>query len=196
MSQDSESPILVDGASGHIKNALKDILASIGEDPTRSGILETPDRVIRSYQELYRGYHQDVSSLFKTFDEEHSKQIVLLKDIEFYSMCEHHMLPFVGKAHIAYIPEGRVIGISKLARILDVYARRLQIQERLGLQVTGAIMEHLKPAGAACILSAEHYCMRMRGVSKQNSVMVTSSLEGIFMDDIPARQELLALINI
>jgi GTP cyclohydrolase I len=173
------------------------ILQHLGEDPTREGLKETPHRVVKSWSELYAGYGQDPASIFTTFTEvEGYQQIVILKDIELYSMCEHHMLPFFGKAHVAYLPKGKVVGISKLARIVDIYARRLQIQERLGQQVTSALMTYLEPQGAACIIEASHMCMRMRGCSKQNSTMITSSLKGVFLEDVMVRSELLQLISL
>jgi GTP cyclohydrolase I len=175
------------------KHTVQRILEQIGEDPSREGLRETPERVVRSWKELFAGYSQDPVALFKTFEEGACDEMVLLKDIEFYSTCEHHMLPFYGKAHVAFIPDGRVIGVSKLARLLDVFARRLQIQERIGTQVTDILMEHLKPKGAACILEAQHFCMTSRGVQKQNSVMVTSSLRGAFIKDSSARAELMGL---
>jgi len=176
--------------------AIRTIIREIGDNPDREGLLETPSRIIRSWSELYSGYGQDVASLFKTFsDVSGYSQIVICKNIEIYSMCEHHMLPFFGKAHVAYLPDKRVIGISKLARLVDVYARRLQIQERICEQVTDAIMEYLQPQGAACIIEAMHLCMRMRGCSKQESVMVTSSMKGIFLKDGKVREELIQLIK-
>ena len=131
----------------------------------------------------------------KVFDSETYDQIVLLKDVELFSTCEHHMLPFIGKAHIAYIPDGKVLGLSKLARLLEIYARRLQIQERIGEQVTSALMDYLKPKGAACIIEAKHLCMQMRGVEKQHSMMITSSLKGVFLTNESARIELMGLIK-
>jgi GTP cyclohydrolase I len=175
------------------------ILQFIGEDPTREGLLKTPDRVVKSWGEIFGGYKQDPASVFTTFEPDGYTQLVLLKGIEFYSTCEHHMLSFSGKAHIGYIAQDRIIGISKLARLLDVYARRLQVQERIGQQVTQAIMKYLQPAGAACIIEAEHLCMRCRGVEKQNSIMVTSSLTGRFLEDSDAgraaRAEFMGLIK-
>ena len=170
-------------------------LQYIGEDPKREGLVKTPDRVVRSWGTLFSGYQQNPADLLTVFESDGYDQIVLLRDIELYSMCEHHILPFYGKAHVAYIPGGKVIGISKLARLVDIFARRLQIQERLGEQVTSTLMEHLKPRGAACIIEATHMCMRMRGVSKQNSVMTTSSMKGVFLENAAARTELMALIR-
>jgi len=169
-------------------------LQYIGEDPNREGLLETPNRIVRAWEELFAGYKQDPIELLKTFSTDGYDQIVLLKNIELYSMCEHHMLPFYGKAHIAYLPDGRVLGVSKLARLVDIYARRLQIQERIGEQVTTALMEYLKPKGAACVIEADHMCMRMRGCSKQQSTMVTSSLKGGFFDNPQTRKELMDLL--
>jgi GTP cyclohydrolase I len=181
------------------EDAVTRIIEMIGEDPNREGLLETPKRVIKSYETLFSGYKQKPEDIIKTFDADGYDQLVLLKDIEIYSMCEHHILPFVGKAHIAYIPDKKVIGISKLARIADMFARRLQIQERLADNITSTLMEHLKPLGVACVIEAQHLCMRMRGVGKQNSMMVTSSLKGIFLEDNAnghsARNEFMRLIR-
>lgn len=168
---------------------------SIGDNPNREGLIETPRRIIRSWDEIYSGYSKDPKDVFTQFDAGSYDDIVLLKDIELYSMCEHHMLPFFGKAHVAYIPKKKIIGVSKLARLVDIYARRLQIQERIGEQVTTALMTHLEAEGAACIIEAVHLCMRMRGVSKQESTMVTSSIKGSFRNESSARNELLQLIK-
>jgi GTP cyclohydrolase I len=170
-------------------------LQLIGEVCTREGLKDTPARVIRSWKELYVGYGQDPKDLLTVFEAKGYNQIVLLKDIELFSMCEHHMLPFFGKAHVAYIPGEHVIGISKLARLVDIYARRLQIQERLGDQVTEALMKYLKPRGAACIIEAVHLCMRMRGCSKQHSTMITSSMRGTFLTDPTFETKLLTMIK-
>jgi len=168
-------------------------LQFIGEDPTREGLVETPKRVVKSWDKIYGGYDQKPEDVLKIFEEGACDEMVLLKDIEFYSTCEHHMLPFYGTAHIAYIPDKKIVGISKLARLLEIYTRRLQIQERIGDQVTGTLMEQLAPKGAACILEAQHFCMTSRGVEKQNSIMVTSSLKGAFLDDRSARAEFIQL---
>ena len=178
-----------------VESSIRDVLTYIGEDPTREGLLETPRRVMKSYSELYKGYTQDPASVFKVFEDGACDELVLLRDIEFVSMCEHHMLPFLGKAHIAYVPNGKIIGVSKLARLLEVFSRRLQVQERLGVQVTRELDKHLKPLGSACILEAKHLCMIARGIQKQNSVMVTSSLTGVFKKDPMARAELMRLIG-
>jgi len=174
------------------------MLQYIGEDSTRNGLLETPERVVKSWGELYAGYDQDPKTVFKVFDEpEKFGGLVYLRNIEFQSMCEHHMLPFLGEALIAYIPDGPVIGVSKMARLLDIFARRLQIQERIGEQVTEALMNHLHPIGAACLIEAKHLCMVCRGVKKQNSIMGYNSLKGVFLESssagIAARSELMAL---
>lgn len=171
------------------------MLEYIGEDPKREGLLGTPKRVVKSWKEIYGGYDVDIGSLLTTFEDGACDEMVILKDIEFYTNCEHHMQPFFGKAHIAYLPDKRVIGVSKLARILDVFSRRLQIQERLGQQITEALMTHLRPKGAACVIEAKHFCMVCRGVKKQNSKMITSSLKGAFKDDATTRAELMNLIK-
>lgn len=171
------------------------LLQYIGEDVKREGLLKTPYRVVKSWNEIFCGYSQKEEDLFTKFEADGYDQIVLLKDIELYSMCEHHMLPFFGKVHVAYIPDKKVIGISKLARLVDMYARRLQIQERIGQQVTDALMKNLQPLGAACIIEATHMCMRMRGVAKQNSTMITSSITGVFRDNSDAKDELMQLIR-
>lgn len=178
-----------------IQQTIVDQLQYIGEDPHREGLLETPNRIVRAWGELFSGYQKDPADLLTTFATDGYDQMVVLKDIEFFSMCEHHILPFFGKAHVAYIPGGKVIGISKLARLVDIYARRLQIQERLGEQVTTALMDYLQPQGAACIIEAVHMCMRMRGCAKQHSTMITSSLKGDFLHQGEARAELLQLIK-
>ncbi len=179
-----------------VQEDLISILRFIGEDTEREGLKNTPSRVIRSYKEIYSGYGKNPKSILTVFEEtDDYSQMVVLKDIEIFSMCEHHMLPFFGKAHVAYLPDKRVIGISKLARLVDIYARRLQIQERIGQQVTHALMEYLKPMGAACTIEASHMCMRMRGCSKQHSTMITTSLVGCFKEDMVVRQEYLTYIK-
>jgi len=183
---------------GPAEDAILRIIQSIEEDPNRKGIIETPKRVINSFKELYAGYRQNPKDVFKVFDEEEQiGGLVYLKDIEFYSMCEHHMLPFYGSAFIAYIPDGPVIGVSKLARLLDVFSRRLQIQERIAEQVTNSLMKYLNPIGAACLIEAKHLCIACRGVQKQNSIMGYSSLKGVFLEEsdkgIATRNELMAL---
>lgn len=177
-------------------NGVSTHLQIIGENPNREGLRETPKRVVKSWIELYSGYGKDPKDIFTVFEAGGCDQIVLLKGIEFYSMCEHHMLTFFGVAHIAYLPGEKVIGISKLARLLEIYSRRLQIQERIGEQVTTALMSYLQPKGAACIIEAKHMCMCSRGVSKQSSIMVSSSMKGLFLTDPSAKQELMTLIQL
>ena len=178
---------------------VRSMLLAIGEDPLREGLLDTPKRVVKAWGEIFAGYKMKPEDIATTFDADGYNELVLLKDIEFYSTCEHHMLSFSGKAHIGYIPNGRIIGISKLARILDIFARRLQIQERIGQQVTNAINHLLQPLGTACIIEAQHLCMRCRGVEKQQSTMITSSLTGVFLEDSDmgraARAELMSLVR-
>jgi GTP cyclohydrolase IA len=181
------------------QDLVKNMLVAIGEDPTREGLLDTPKRVVRAWGEMFAGYKMKPEDIATTFDADGYNELVLLKGIEFYSTCEHHMLSFSGKAHIGYIPNGKIIGISKLARILDIFARRMQIQERIGQQVTRAINQLLDPIGSACIIEAQHLCMRCRGVEKQESVMITSSLTGVFLEHtergLGARAELMSLIR-
>lgn len=179
------------------KNAVRTILQFLGEDADREGLQETPNRVIRSWERLYGGYIQTPAEILKTqFSEiEQYDQMVTLRDIEFYSMCEHHMLPFFGKVHIAYIPRESVVGISKLARLVEVFARRLQIQERLTQQIADAINSCLSPQGVGVVIEAQHFCMVARGVEKQNSKMVTSALKGIFLEN-PTKSEFLTLCKI
>lgn len=181
-----------------VEDAVRNILCYIGEDPDREGLKETPTRVAKSYAELFSGYRyktdEQFVKLLKVFEDGACDEMVLLKDISFSSTCEHHMLPFIGKAHVAYIPNGKVIGISKLARIVDVFSRRLQIQERLTQQVTQTLDKFLQPAGSACILEAHHQCMSCRGVMKAESMLVTSSITGAFRDGI-VRSELFSLVK-
>jgi len=182
-----------DGERGP-EDAVRRLIEYTGDDPNREGLKETPSRVIRSYSEIFGGYKQSPEDVIKTFADGACKEMVVVRDIEFFSCCEHHMLPFVGRAHIAYLPDGKVIGVSKLVRLLEVYSRRLQIQERICQQVTSALDVHLQPLGSACVLEAKHLCMTCRGVNKQNSVMVTSSLTGEFHRP-EVRQEFLSLIG-
>lgn len=175
--------------------AITRILSAIGDDPTREGLTDTPARVIKSWEKLYGGYKEDPADVLKTvFVEGSCDEMVLLKDIEFYSTCEHHMLPFFGRCHIGYLPAGRVVGVSKLARLLEVYARRLQIQERLTTQIAEAIVSHLTPKGVMVIMEAQHFCMTARGVEKQDSIMVTSAMRGVFsMPEV--RAEFMSLVK-
>ena len=188
----------MDQKTNEIKESIKRIFEYLGENPAREGLTDTPSRMIKSWDEIFGGYKinpKDIMTIFKEDNVIPFNQIILLKDIEFYSTCEHHFLPFVGKAHVAYVPKDKVVGISKLARIVEVFSRRLQIQERIGNQVTESLMELLHPQGAACIIEAKHFCMTSRGVNKQNSVMVTSSLKGCFLTHDPTRKELLNLLK-
>lgn len=177
-------------------SAFREILKAVGEDPQRQGLLKTPERAARSFEFLTQGYRQSVEEVVNDalFDSDAS-EIVLVKDIELYSMCEHHLLPFIGKAHVAYIPNGKVIGLSKVARIVDVFARRLQIQEQLTVQIADALMDTLHPNGVAVVIEAKHLCMMMRGVEKQNSIMTTSCLLGSFKEDARTRSEFLSLLK-
>ncbi len=173
---------------------IKCLLEYIGEDPDREGLRDTPERVVNSYTELFSGYNIDPASVLKTFEDGACDELVVLKGIEFSSCCEHHMLPFTGIAHIGYIPDGRIVGISKLARLLEVFSKRLQVQERLTVQVTKALDEYLKPLGSACVVEATHLCMVCRGVRK-SATMVTSSLTGVFRDEPSARAEFLSIVR-
>lgn len=177
-----------------IENQIKNILHFIGEDETREGLIGTPERMIKSWDKLFGGYNKNPKDLLTTFSEDVYDEMVILKDIEFYSTCEHHFLPFFGKIHIGYIPNGRVIGISKLARLVEVFARRLQIQERLVTQIADSIKKHLDPLGVMVIAEAQHLCMISRGIEKQNSIMVTSAIRGNF-ERIEVRDEFLKLIK-
>jgi GTP cyclohydrolase I len=172
------------------------MLLLLGEDPERQGLLRTPARVAESLQWLTRGYGQSVRDIVcrAVFEEQH-ENMVLVRDIELYSLCEHHLLPFFGKAHVAYLPKGRILGISKIPRVVDVFARRLQVQERLTDQIADALMEVLKPQGVGVVIEAYHLCMMMRGVEKQNSKTVTSALRGSFRDDAKSRDEFLRLAH-
>lgn len=183
--------VQVDPVEKHIRAILK----RLGEDVNREGLKETPARVSRAYDYLFSGYCMSPEKILsKTFTQEYN-EMVILRDIELYSTCEHHMLPFFGRCHIAYIPNGKVIGISKLARLMECFARRLQIQERLCNQIVDSIQEHLRPKGSACVIEAQHFCMTSRGIQKQNSVMTTSALRGVFEKEFNARQEFLKLIG-
>jgi len=178
-----------------ILDKVKDTLSYIGENAEREGLLDTPKRIVNSWKEIYSGYKQDPKKILgTTFNSDGYDQMVLLKNIEMYSMCEHHTLPFSGKAHIAYIPDKRVVGISKLARLLDCYAKRMQIQERLTEQVASTIEEVLQPKGVMVVIEAQHLCMTMRGVGKQNSVMVTSAVRGAFRQQ-STKEEFLKLVK-
>jgi len=161
---------------GHVR----ELLRAIGEDPDREGLLDTPNRVAKSYKEIFGGYRQSIDDVLTTFENEGYDEMVTLKDIEFYSTCEHHMLPFMGTAHISYIPGEKIVGLSKLARTLDIYSKRLQVQERLTTQVADILFEKLNPKGVAVMLEAKHFCMLCRGARKQNSKMITTALKGAY----------------
>lgn len=183
-----------DVTSGLIRN-YQEALSLLGEDPEREGLAKTPERVAKAMQYLTQGYHQDPIAIINSAKfKESVSEMVIVKDIELYSMCEHHMLPFFGKAHIAYIPNGWITGLSKLARVVDVYSRRLQVQERLTTQILEAIKESLNPVGVAVVIEAKHLCMMMRGVGKQNSVTTTSAFDGEFLKNT-TRSEFLKLIS-
>jgi GTP cyclohydrolase I len=172
------------------------LLKEIGEDPEREGLKDTPKRVAESYKFLTQGYHQNLDEVLNgAFFESEDSHMVIVKDIELYSLCEHHMLPFIGKCHIGYIPNKKVVGVSKLARVVDMYSRRLQIQERLTEQIAHAIMDKTGAQGVGVVIEAQHLCMMMRGVEKQNSKMITSSMHGIFRSQMATRTEFLRLIG-
>ncbi|MBK8723447.1 MAG: GTP cyclohydrolase I FolE [Saprospiraceae bacterium] len=178
-----------------IKDNIKNILVNIGEDVDREGILKTPERAAKAMQYLTQGYEMDADKIMQSalFNEKYN-EMVIVKDIELYSMCEHHMLPFFGKAHIAYIPSGKIVGLSKIPRIVDVFARRLQVQERLTLEILDCLQKNLNPEGVAVVIEARHMCMMMRGIQKQNSSTTTSAFKGAF-EQVETRTEFLKLIS-
>jgi len=185
------------GAAGEpFADLVRRILASLGEDPDREGLVKTPDRVERSLRWLTQGYGQSVADAVgdAVFEETH-QSMIMVRDIEVYSLCEHHLLPFFGRAHVAYVPNGKIMGLSKTARIVDLFARRLQVQERLTDQIADAVRDVLQPHGVGVVIEAAHFCMMMRGVEKQNSRTVTSALRGIFRDDYKTRDEFLRLAH-
>jgi GTP cyclohydrolase I len=192
MLEESKSAKAIDAA--RIERAVREILLAVGENPDREGLVKTPGRVARSYAELMSGLLENPRNHLRTVFTERYDEIVLLRDIEFHSLCEHHLLPFMGRAHVAYLPDGKVVGLSKLARLVDGYARRPQVQERLTMQIADALMDELNPTGAVCVIEAVHTCMTIRGVRKPGSVMVTSALRGIFKDNHSSRAEVMALI--
>ena len=191
MSQDDKANVDIQ----KIEQAVRDILAAVGEDPQREGLKDTPSRVARMYVELLAGMHQDPKKHLTSVFTEKYDEIVLLRNISFYSICEHHLMPFIGAAHVAYLPSGAVIGVSKLARVVDCFARRLHVQERLTDQIADFLMDSLKPKGVAVVLEASHSCMTIRGIKKPGSVMVTSSLRGIFRKDPKSRTEVMSLMH-
>jgi GTP cyclohydrolase I len=186
----------ISAASLTTQELYREILVRIGEDPTRDGLADTPERMEKSMAFLTRGYSMDVNAVIHDalFDVDYDEMVVV-KDIEFFSMCEHHLLPFFGKAHIAYLPDGKVIGLSKIPRVVDVFARRLQVQERLTTEIADAIADAVNPQGVAVILEARHLCMMMRGVEKQHSATVTSAMRGVFKTQLQTRNEFLSLVR-
>lgn len=178
-----------------IADHMRDILSLLGEDGAREGLIKTPDRVAKAYQYLTKGYWQDPEAILRSaLFKENYRQMVIVKDIDLFSLCEHHMLPFFGKAHVAYIPDGYITGLSKIARVVDVFARRLQVQERLTTQIKECIQKTLNPMGVMVVIEAQHMCMQMRGVEKQNSITTTSDFTGVFREQ-RTREEFIALIK-
>jgi GTP cyclohydrolase I len=179
-----------------MQDIIRQLLAGLGEDPAREGLLDTPKRVEQSMRFLTSGYHTDVDAMLNNalFTVDYN-EMVIVKDIDFYSLCEHHLLPFFGKCHVAYIPNGKVVGLSKIPRLVDIYARRLQVQERLTNQVANTLHDKINPLGVAVVTEATHLCMSMRGIEKQNSVAVTSAMLGAFREDARTRSEFLNLIR-
>lgn len=182
--------------TGEIARHYREILKLLGEDPEREGLVKTPERVAKALQFLTKGYSEDGAQILRSamFNEDYS-QMVLVKDIDLYSTCEHHVMPFIGKAHVAYIPDGVITGLSKIARVVETYARRLQVQERLTMQIRDCIQDTLKPLGVAVVIEAAHTCMQLRGVQKANAVTTTSAFSGIFLSDERTRNEFLSLIK-
>jgi len=179
-----------------LEGLIESVLKELGEDASREGLRRTPERVGRSLEFLTQGYHQDPGEILNeaVFEEDYNEMVVV-RDIDFYSLCEHHMLPFFGRAHVAYIPEGRIVGLSKLARIVEMFSRRLQVQERLTTEIAGLIQQALRPKGVAVVLEAQHLCMMMRGIQKQNSYAITSAMLGEFESDSKTRAEVMQLIH-
>lgn len=179
------------------EDAIRAILRYLGEDPGREGLEKTPARVVSAIEFMTRGYNEDPRTVINGafFTEQEYQEMILCKDVDFYSLCEHHLLPFFGKAHVAYLPNRRIVGLSKLPRIVELYARRLQVQERLTTQIAQTIMDAIEPLGVAVVLEAEHMCMRMRGVEKQNSIVTTSAMLGVFRKNVETRQEFMNLIR-
>lgn len=181
---------------GNIEDAVRRLIHAVGEDPNRDGLKETPRRVAGAMSDLLGGYGVKVEAILKQFDnDENYDEMVIVKDVDFTSLCEHHLLPFQGVAHVGYIPLAKIVGLSKLARLVDVFSKRLQVQERMTKQIVNAIAEHLKPVGAGCVVEARHQCLACRGAKKPNAVMITSALYGTFKDDVIARSEFLELIR-
>jgi len=183
-------------STGRTQGLIKDLLKELGENPRREGLVKTPARVAKMYEFLTKGYHEDVRQVLNdaVFAERYN-EMVIVKDIDFYSLCEHHLVPFYGKCHIAYIPNGKIVGLSKLPRVVEVFARRLQVQERLTQQIADTLFKYLKPQGVGVVIEARHLCMMMRGVEKQNSVATTSAMLGTFRHDVKTRTEFLTLLD-
>ncbi len=179
-----------------LEDLIREMLIKLNEDPEREGLKKTPYRVARAFEFLTKGYNQDIESVMNNaiFEERYSS-MVLVRDIDFFSLCEHHMLPFFGKVHVAYIPDGKIVGLSKLPRVVEVFARRLQVQERMTQQIADTLYEYLSPRGVGVVIEGQHLCMMMRGVEKQNSVATTSAMLGEFREDVKTREEFLSLIH-
>jgi len=178
-----------------VEKLIRELIVKIGENPKREGLIGTPDRVAKSYKKLFGGYDEDPKKLIKVFDNEGYDEMIIAKDIDFYSTCEHHMLPFIGKAYIGYIPDNKIIGLSKLPRLVEIFSRRLQNQERMTKQIADTLNSLLKPRGVGVVIIAEHLCMKARGVEKQNCVISTSSFTGLFIKNLNTRAEFLNLIK-
>ena len=179
-----------------MEELIREMLVKIGEDPQREGLVKTPERVAKAWQEITSGYDQSPGEMVRSaLFEAEGQEMIIVNDIDFYSVCEHHMLPFFGKAHVAYIPNGKIVGLSKIARVVEAYARRQHVPERMTAQIAGCLMEHLEPLGVAVVLHARHLCMMMRGIQKQNSYAVTSEMLGCFKDKSKTRAEFLTLIR-
>ena len=179
-----------------MEKLIREMLVQIGEDPDREGLVKTPERVASAWEEIAGGYGIDAGAMVRgALFEAEGKEMILVNDIDFFSVCEHHMLPFFGKAHVAYIPNGKIVGLSKMARVVDAFARRLQVQERMTRQIAHAIEHHLEPQGVAVVIEAQHLCMMMRGVEKQNSLATTSTMVGAFKENTATRMEFFSLLG-
>lgn len=190
-------PSVLEKSGTGIAELIRDLLTILGEDPAREGLAKTPERVERSLRFLTQGYRENPEALFRNarFSNEQYDEMVLVKDIDYFSLCEHHLIPFFGKCHVAYIPDGKIVGLSKIPRLVEIFSRRLQVQERLTCQIAETLQEYLKPKGVAVVMEAQHLCTMMRGVQKQNTKMVTSSMLGTFRSDPKTRMEFLSLIR-
>ena len=188
--------LILSSVDSRMEDLIRELIVRLGEDPDREGLLKTPKRVIASLKYLTHGYRQDVQKVLnQAVFEENYDEMVVVKDIDLFSLCEHHLLPFFGKAHVAYIPNGKIIGLSKIPRVVEIFSRRLQVQERLTSQIAECLMEALNPRGVGVVIEALHLCMAMRGVEKNNAICLTSSMLGVFRSDQRSRQEFLSLIN-